>query len=184
MKDIPTEKYVRILFQDEARFGRISDHRRCWAPLPIRPIVGRQVIREYLYAFMAVCPFDGYSASLILPWSDAYTMSVFLSHTATTFENDYCIMFLDGAAWHRALDLKIPQNIRIEFLPSYSPELNPVEHIWEYLRENYFGNIALPDLDAVENRLCNGLRNIIFNPDLVKSLTNFSWMNTLCMTLN
>jgi hypothetical protein len=140
------------LFQDEGRFGRINDTRRCWAPLPTRPVVGQQVVREYLYGFVAVSPFDGRCASLILPWVDAQTMSIFLRHAAQEFCDTFCLMLLDGAGWHHARDLVLPENLRLLFLPPYSPELNPVEHIWDYLRENHFGNDALPTLEAVGQR--------------------------------
>jgi len=183
-REAPVGVRIRWLFQDEARFGRISDQRRCWAPLPVRPIVGQQIIREYLYAFMAVSPVDGMSTGLILPWSDTTTMSIFLQHIADTFQSDYCVLFMDRAAWHCAGELKIPDNIRIEFLPAYSPELNPVEHIWDHVRENHFGNDVFPSLEAVEQRLCIGLRDCIERPDLMQSMTFFPWMNTLRMTLN
>ncbi|MGH9396010.1 MAG: hypothetical protein ACRD18_04080, partial [Terriglobia bacterium] len=58
---------VRLLFQDEARFGRLSDERRCWAPWPERPCVGKQIIREYTYGLVAVSPHDGKFSSLVLP---------------------------------------------------------------------------------------------------------------------
>ena len=70
---------VRLLFQDESRFGRISDQRRCWAPLPSRPVVGHQVIREYVYVMTAVSPKDGRLSSLVMPWLDSEVMSIFLS---------------------------------------------------------------------------------------------------------
>jgi len=150
----------------------------------MRPIVGHQVIREYLYAFLAVCPFDGQSTSLILPWSDTYTMSIFLAHTAMRFKDDYCILFMDGAGWHRARELNIPENMRLEFLPPYSPELNPVEHIWEHLRENHFGNDVFSTLEEVEQRLCIGLRDCMENPEQMKSISLFSWINTLSLSSN
>ena len=88
---------IRLLFQDEGRFGRISDLRRCWAPLPSRPVAGHQVIREYVYAMTAVSPQDGRLTSLIMPWVDAETMSIVLAHTEQTFAGDFCLMLLDGA---------------------------------------------------------------------------------------
>jgi hypothetical protein len=88
---------VRLLFQDEAHFGRLSDHRRRWAPGPSRPTVGQQVIREYIYALAAVSPSDGRLSSLVLPWVDAETMSIFLAQTALNFPDQYCLMLLDGA---------------------------------------------------------------------------------------
>ena len=76
---------VRLLFQDEARFGRSSDQRRCWAPLPLRPIVGHQIVRQFVYGLAAVSPLDGELCSLVLPWVDAEAMSLFLAHTAARF---------------------------------------------------------------------------------------------------
>lgn len=175
---------VRLLFQDEGRFGRISDLRRCWAPLPSRPIVGHQVIRQYVYAMTAVSPFDGQLTSLIMPWVDAETMSIFLSHTEQTFAGDFCLMILDGAGWHRARELRVPATMRLIPLPPYSPELNPVEHVWEYLRENTFKNFAMDSLDEVVNVLSGGLNFLAQRPDIVQSMTNFDWLNTLCLTYN
>ena len=172
---------MRILFQDEGRFGRISDRRRCWAPLPSRPVVGQQVIREYIYAVTAVSPFEGKIFSLVLPWVDAEGMSIFLMHTAKTFEGEYCIMILDGAGWHRANALRVPPSIRLLPLPPYSPELNPVEHIWAWLRDNVFKNRVFWTLDQVMDTLCHGLKSLSLMPDLVKSITCFEWLNTLSL---
>ncbi len=173
---------MRILFEDEGRFGRISDRRRCWAPLPMRPQVGTQVVRQYVYAFLAVSPCDGRISSLILPWSDAGTMSIFLKHTAAEFPGEFCIVILDGAGWHVAGELAVPANLGLILLPPYSPELNPVEHLWEYVRENHFRNDAMPDLDSVEERLIQGIRALIASPDLVTSMTQFNWIKTLPLT--
>jgi len=175
---------VRLLFQDEARFGRISDLRRCWAPLPLRPTVGHQVVREYVYALSAVGPSDGRIASLVMPWVDAETMSVFLEHTARSFPGEFCVMALDGAGWHRAYALRIPDNMRLIALPPYSPELNPVEHIWEYLRENALRNQVFASLEEVIETVSQGLKELNDQPNLVQSMTRFGWLNTLCMTYN
>lgn len=120
---------VRLLFQDEARFGRISDQRRCWAPLPLRPIIGHQIVRQFVYGLAAVSPLDGELCSLVLPWVDTEAMSLFLAHTAARFPHQYCLLLLDGAGWHRALALRVPPNMQLLPLPPYSPELNPVEHL-------------------------------------------------------
>ena len=158
---------ARLLFQDEARFGRLSDHRRCWAPWPCRPSVGQQVIREYLYGVVAVSPSDGKLSSLVLPWVDAQAMSVFLTQVCLDFPA-----------------LRVPSHLQLLSLPPYSPELNPVEHLWEHLRENYFGNQVFPSLKAVEDRLCLGLSNLEQQPEIVKSITCFDWIKPLCLTLN
>lgn len=175
---------ARLLFQDEARFGRLSDHRRCWAPWPCRPSVGQQLIREYLYGVVAVSPSDGKLSSLVLPWVDTQAMAVFLNQVCLDFPGEYCLMVLDGAGWHGAAALRVPAHLRLLSLPPYSPELNPVEHIWEHLRENYFGNQVFPSLKAVEDRLCLGLRNLERQPEIVKSIACFDWIKPLCLTLN
>jgi len=174
----------RVLFQDEGRFGRISDRRRCWGPLPRRPEVGQQVIREYIYSLAAVCPWDGQLAALIMPTVDTEIMSIFLAHTAEVFQGDYCLMFLDGAGWHKARELRIPPNLRLLPLPPYSPELNPVEHLWDYLRENHFANHALQSLDEVEELLMQALHHLILKPELVRSMTSYNWLNTIPLTAN
>lgn len=181
---MPRTRRRRLLFQDEARFGRISDTRRCWAPRPDRPVVGHQIVRESLYGVVAVSPFDGRLAALTLPWVDHQTMSLFLRTVAEEFPDSFNIMVLDGAGWHHAAALQVPRNLRLVFLPPYSPELNPVEHVWEYLRENHFGNEVFPTLEAVADRLTHGLRTLIAQPDLVRSLTCFDWLNPLRLMCN
>jgi len=85
------------MFQDEGRFGRINDPRRCWAPPGVRPQVGAQLVREYSYAFAAVSPQDGTLDSLILPEVNTETMSIFLAEVAARHPQDFILMVLDGA---------------------------------------------------------------------------------------
>jgi len=173
---------IRILFQDEGRFGRISDRRRCWAPLPDRPVVGHQVVREYVYGFMAISPFDGRSACLTLPWSDAQTMSVFLRQTADVFPDEFIIMFLDGAGWHCATDLEIPDRIRLVRLPPYSPELNPVEAVWGMIRRDWFRNDVFASLQDVEDRLFEAMRWLVCHPETILSSVAYDWIKTISLT--
>jgi len=105
------------MFQDEARFGRINDSRRCWAPRGFRPEVGRQIVREYTYAFGAVSPHDGTLDTLVLPVVTAEAMTIFLAEVARRHPKEFILMFLDGAGWHRAKRLVIPENMRLEALP-------------------------------------------------------------------
>jgi hypothetical protein len=175
---------TRVLFQDEARFGRISDRRRCWGPMPQRPVVGQQVIREYVYSMAAICPSDGQMATLVMPTVDAEIMSLFLRHTAEVFAGDCCRMFLDGAGGHLARDLDIPPTIRLLHLPPYSPELNPVEVLWKHLRENYFGNLVMKSLDEVEDRLVEALHDLIQHPEVIRSFAEFNWIKTICLASN
>jgi len=128
------------MFQDEARFGRISDTRYCWCRRPARPLVHAMVTQQYTYAYGAVSPQDGTFDSLVLPHVNSDCMQLFLDEIASRHPNDNVVIVLDGAGWHKCKDLRLPDNLRLLFLPPYFPELNPQEHLWDELREKYFHN--------------------------------------------
>jgi len=164
------------MFQDEARFGRINDPRRCWAPRGVRPQVGARIVREYTYAFAALSPHDGTLDTLVLPEVNAFAMSVFLAEVAQRHPHDDILMVLDGAGWHRAKDLRIPDNMRLLPLPPYSPELNPVEHLWEEIREKWFPNLVFDSLTGVEDRLVEALAALENSPQRVARIAGFDWI--------
>jgi len=164
------------MFQDEGRFGRINIPRTCWAPIGIRPVVGSQVVREYSYVYAAASPTDGVLDSLILPEANASMFSLFLEEVSARHVEEFIIMFVDGAGWHRTDELILPENIHLAFLPPYSPELNPAEHIWECIRENWFANKTFNSLDAVENTLVEALVSLENDSVRVQSLTGFHWI--------
>jgi len=164
-----------IMFQDEARFGRINSPHKCWVK-GTRPYVYCQIVREYTYAYAAVAPFEGIMDSLIIPFVSAEAMSIFLEEVSKRHMEKIILMFLDRAGWHSAKELKIPKNIRLLPLPSYSPELNPSEHVWDELREKWFHNITFDSIGAVEDRLSDGLCALENNPSLIHSLTGFDWI--------
>ncbi len=167
------------MFQDEGRFGLLGTPRRCWAPRSIRPVVGARLQRKYLYAFAAVSPHDGVLGSLILPWVNAETMSLFLATVAERHSDEFIVMVMDQAGWHIAGNLQVPRNMRIVLLPPYSPELNPAEHLWEALREDWFANTVFHDLDAVEDALDNGLIALESDPQRTQTMTGFKWITSI-----
>jgi len=167
---------IRLMFEDEARFGRITDPRRCWAPFPMRPMVACAVVREFTYAYAAVCPFDGVMDSLVLPEVSTQCMNIFLGELSERHPDDHIVLVLDGAGWHKANALQRPKNISFLFLPPYSPELNPTEHIWDEVREKHFHNEVFRTLSAVEDRLVDGLSQMESSPELIKNLTGWSWI--------
>lgn len=166
--------------QDEGIFGRINAHRSCWAPKGIRPKAPRQIVRAYVYVYTAVCMALGKMTSLILPYANTAMMNLFLAQVAEDFKDYFVIMLIDGAGWHTANDLQVPENIRLLPQPPYSPELNPVEHIWEDLREKAMANKAFKSLDQVEQVLCQRLRELDSSPEAVRSMTHFPYMRVTC----
>jgi transposase len=167
---------LRLMFQDEGRFGRISTPRRCWAPAGMRPKVPSQMVREFTYAYAAVSPHDGVMDSLVLPQVSEQAMSLFLNEVSSRHPDEFILMVLDGAGWHKAGSLKIPGNMHLIFLPPHSPELNPAEHIWENIRENWFGNEVFGSMDGVENQLVKALSSLENDQPAMASLTGFDWV--------
>ena len=82
-------------------------------------------------------------------------------------------MQVDQAGWHLTNELTIPENIRLIAQPAYSPELNPVEHVWEELREKQLSNLTFASLDEVIDKVCQGLNQLEDDPDSLRSLTYF-----------
>jgi transposase len=164
------------MFQDEARFGRINEARGCWVPRNLRPIVGYQLIREYTYAYAAVSPHDGVMDSLILPEVNASLMSLFLKEVGRRHRDEFILMFTDGASWHNSKDLAVPKNMRLSMLPPYCAEINPVEHLWEEMREKDFANIVFHSMDAVEEQLNHSLARLENEKEKVASITGFHWI--------
>ena len=93
------------------------------------------MIREHTYTFSAVCPAEGESYSLITPVCNTAAMNELLNGLSRAYAEEELLVFADSAGWHKSKELEKPANIQIELLPPYSPELNPVEHLWDYIRE-------------------------------------------------
>ena len=167
---------LRLMFQDEARFGRISDVRHCWDKKPRRPLVRAMVTQQYTYAYGAVSPVDGRFDSLILPQVNSVCMRVFLDEIAARYPNENIVMVLDGAGWHKSKEIELAENMRTLFLPPYSPELNPQEHVWDELREKFFHNRAFDSLDALETHLEEALRSLESSPQRMRSIAGWDWI--------
>lgn len=164
------------MFQDEARFGRMGYPSACWAPKGVRPVVSCQLVREFIYVYWAVSPTDGASTCLIMPDVNAQTMSLFLKTVAQDYPNDFILMVLDGAGWHRAKDLCVPETIRLIALPPYSPELNPAEHIWDELREKNFLNRCWSSIQELEDHLEKACHSLLQKTSTLASLCSFPWI--------
>lgn len=168
-----------MFFEDEARFGRINNISRCWVPPGKRATVKKQIIREHTYAFSAVCPLEGESYSLMSPVCNTASMNELLRGLSETYNEEQLLVFADSAGWHQSKELNTPANIHLELLPPYSPELNPVEHLWDYIREQKgFNNHSFPSMEQLEDHLENILKNL-HQPqekEYLISLCTFNWM--------
>lgn len=172
-------KEVKIFVEDEGRFGRITSIGHAWAAKNNRPKSFSQIIREYIYAYSAVCPSTGEISSLILPYANSECMNIFLKHLSEEFKEYFIVLQIDGAGWHKSKDLSIPSNIGLLYQPPYSPELNPVEHIWDEIREKNFTNKIFNSIEQVIDKLSDALMSLSNDKSKVKSMCNFPLYN--CM---
>jgi DDE superfamily endonuclease len=142
-----------------------------------RAQVKRQLIREHTYAFSAVCPLDGDSYSIIAPLCNTASMNELLHGLSEAYPQEDVVLFADNAGWHKSKELDRPANIRIELLPPYSPELNPAEHLWDYIREQKdFNNHIFESMDQLEDHLETVLKDLHHEKEYIQSLCTFNWM--------
>lgn len=146
----------------------------------MRPCVPAQIVREARSAFTAVCPETGQITSILLPTANTEMMTLFLKQVSQEFADSFLVMQVDRAGWHRSPHLQVPENIRLIFQPPYSPEVNPVEHIWKELRGKYFANRIFSSLDTLQDHLCSALSELSSHPDFLRSLTYFPHIRAAC----
>jgi transposase len=131
---------------------------------------------EYTYAYGAVDVCTGKLDSLILPHVNTDCMQLFLNEVSARHPDERIVMVIDGAGWHRSAALEAPENIYLLKLPPYAPELNPIEHVWDELREKFFHNRVFKSLDALEDHLALALKTLEENPINVKSIVSWPWI--------
>ena len=162
------------MFQDEAGFGRINKPKYCWCEKGIRPSVPCHHIREYRYAFGAVEPFTGDSCFLVLPYCNTVCMNLFLRELSEQFPDDIVLLCCDGAAWHKSKTLELPENIVLFHIPPYTPEMNPIEQIWQEIRKRGFRNEVFTSLMKVVDRLCDTISSL--PAQLISHITCRNWI--------
>ena len=113
------------MFMDEARFGRMNRPVRCWAPAGVRPVVDCQTVREYTYAYGALCPDDGVLDSLILPSMHSECFQHFVSEISRRHPEELIVMVCDGAGSHTTTELSPPENMRILYPAALQPRAEP-----------------------------------------------------------
>jgi len=111
-------------------------------------------------------------------------MGLFLEEVSHRFPDEQILMIMDCAAWHTTKALNIPDNIEIFPLPPHSPELNPTEQIWDEAREKGFKNEVFNSLSLVENRLCDTLADLEFDPARVHSISGWNWITCIILIAN
>jgi hypothetical protein len=169
-------KPVEIWFQDEARVGQQGTLTRVWARRGSRPRAPRDRRYAWAYLFGAVCPARAVGAGLVLPYADAAATALHLAEISRQVApGAHAVLVLDRAGWHGAGDLVVPENLTLLPLPSRAPELNPVENVWQYLRQNRLALRVWPDYDAIVATCCEAWNALMAMPDRLASITRREW---------
>ena len=120
-----------------------------------------------------MCPERAIGAGLVLPYANAGAMGRHLAEIGRHVAPGGVV--LDGAGWHGAGALTVPDNLTLLPLPPRSPELNPVENVWQYLRQNNLSLRVWPDYEAIVVTCCEAWNALMATPDRLASITRREW---------
>ena len=130
-----------------------------------------------IYIFAAVEPGTDNGFALVMPHANTEAMQQFLDHFAATIaEDEHVVMVLDQAGWHGSAALAVPSNITLVPLPAYSPELNPVERVWLYLKERFLSHRLHADYDAIADAACAAWNRLVAEAGRITSLCSYPWI--------
>lgn len=162
---------------DEARVGQKGRTGHRWWMRGQRPpgLCDKRFASAYIFA--TVRPATGEDFALVLPRVCTEAMDRFLAEFAATLPTDtHAVMVLDGAGWHDQRSVTVPANVTLVPLPAYSPELNPVERIWLYLRERYLSHRLLADYEAVVDACCRAWNALTAEAGRIRSLCDYPYL--------
>ena len=172
-KNLVIDRTKPTFFFDESRFGTRSNIGHGWFKKGERSAVKIKLGFENFYIYSAIDPISGQNFSLKLPYVNTMCLNLFLAEMSKELGESEALIIMDGAGWHKSKDLEIPKNITIKYLPPYSPELNPVERIWLYIKQNTIKNKIYEDLSALEDVVCDFIKNLSL--EQIKNICNYNY---------
>jgi transposase len=173
---LPAGTEIELWFQDEARIGQKNKITRRWARKGTRPRAPHDQRTKWAYIFGAICPAKGKGAGLVMPWCDTQAMAAHLAEISKAVDpGAHAVVILDQAGWHMSAKLAIPNNITLLPLPSRSPELNPVENIWQFMRDNWLSNRIFQSYDDIVALCCEAWNKLIERPWKIISIGMREW---------
>ena len=170
---------VEVWFQDEARIGQKGILERVWAAKNTRPRSERDHRYGYCYLFGAACASCEATVGLVAKKANTDWMNEHLAAIgAAVRAGSIGVVVLDGAGWHRSGDLVVPANLRLLVLPPYSPELNPMEQVFQFLKANRFANRVFRNVEAVREACAAGWEWLRAMPERIASILRREWAAT------
>jgi hypothetical protein len=175
-EDVGPGKRIEIWFQDEARVGQKNGITRRWARRGSRPVAPKDQRTASAYLFGAICPAQGKGAALVLPRCTTEAMTLHLEEISRAVAPDaHAVVVLDQAGWHGARHLRLPDNITLMPLPAHAPELNPVENIWQFMRDNWLSNRIFASCDDIVDHCCAAWNRLVDQPWTIMSIGLRDW---------
>ena len=128
------------------------------------------------YIFGAICPARGVGAAMLTPGATTEGMNLHLAEISTQVAaGALAVIVCDGAGWHISHKLVVPHNIVLLPLPPYSPELNPMENVWQFLRSNKLCAQVWKDYDAILDACKEAWNWLIGQPDKIRQIGTREW---------
>lgn len=156
--------------------GQKNKITRRWARRGTRPSAPKDQRTKSAYIFGAICPRKGKGAGLVMPWCDTAAMNAHLEEISIMVApGAHALLILDQAGWHLSKALVVPENITLLPLPPRSPELNPVENIWQYIRENWLSNRVFTSYDDIVAHCCDAWNELIERPWKIITIGMRDW---------
>ena len=130
----------------------------------------------WAYIFGAICPKKGKGAGLVMPYCDTESMNQHLEEIARAVDpGAHAVLILDQAGWHSTPKLIVPDNITLLFLPARAPELNPVENVWQFMRDNWLSNRIFHESDDIVAHCCYAWNKLVDQPWKIISIGMRDW---------
>jgi transposase len=167
---------IEVWFADEARVGQKTKLTRRWARRGTRPSAPQDQRTASTYIFGAICPKQGKGAALVLPRCNTAAMSLHLAEIAATVApGAHAVLLMDQAGWHLSHHLVVPPNITVMPLPPKCPELNPVENVWQFMRDNWLSNRIFQSYGTILDHCCEAWNKLIGQPWRILSIGMRDW---------
>jgi DDE superfamily endonuclease len=177
---LPRGTPIEIWFQDEARIGQKNKITRRWARRGTRPSAPKDQRTKSVYIFGAICPELGKGAGLVLPFCNTETMMLHLAEISLAIApGAHAVLLMDQAGWHMTDKLDVPANISIIALPAKCPELNPVENIWQFMRDNWLSNRVFTSHENIIDHCCVAWNKLIDQPWRIMTIGRRQWTRGL-----
>ena len=173
---LPAGTAIELWWQDEARVGQKNKITRRWARRGTRPRAPVDQRTKSAYIFGAICPKEGKGAGLVLPFCNSAAMQLHLEEIARTVApGAHAAILLDQAGWHISGKLAVPDNLTLLPLPPRSPELNPVENVWQFMRDNWLSNRVFSSHDDIVDHCCEAWNKLTDQPWRIMSIGLREW---------